>query len=998
MVFTSVPIAFAATEDEGLVIDKTAVFNNTTGEGLITLSSYLKGEVKSTPTDVVLVIDHSGSMWTAVDPDNGKLSYSQLDKKSGVREGYYAAFSKTVADEAHLIRYYNNKWQISRAFSSAGVTTSESGKFVGFINTTLGTERGWTNLSDADAEKYDYYVSISGALYTALDSFMYEMRNAVNCRIAVVTFAGTVKNETKKDKNGNTIYDKDNNPLYSIYLRDKNSHSKLNPDVDYEGSGIFIDGTLTWDSTAPHLDDSTYAKAFEDPTTVQGQKVLNDTIDAINTDYGNTPTALGLLYARRLFIEAGRSGSNKVAIVFTDGIPNPTNLQSRGVETTGTNGCDCTVQDYTKHFTAVHYRTGSTYNTATDEKIQVKNILTDEGERLRKELNDTLCPYCDLVRVSDNIKTLEAQYELRTTYIDQAYQLKNAQKATVYSIGPTAGKAGTTVLENIATSKEHYYNASSDQLNKVFEDIAGVLVQSSQQLNSNTQLVDTPSATFMLPEALTKELEGKTETQKQAILKKYINVYTADYDGVDADGNDKFKSKVTFADAKIELVGEDTIKVSNFAYDKNAVFMAGDTANGKKLIVEIPFTPKPGFLGGEDVITNTSPAGIYNGAVLIKEFKNPDVDVNLETIVPDLNSKDIYVSQQTSIPEVTNLGKYVLDGETYTIDGENNKYVDIKYTIETVVNGVPQGDAMEYYIPAGTRYSELTDLHWKNSEDINTHPCLTEDVEYRVICNVISKKTDTYYTEPDEPTVATVNVYKPVITFNDTVLQYGAEVNYDDNGGTVVWKHGDDIASEISMGAAPKLQYIYTAGPQNFEEDTPVKVEAISKSTATNRVPVDTNVTPYTTFYREACSYEDCDHKAQTLVSSTDSNRTNFVVHIKPFDIVINKTGANTTLDENQSFVFRVNGPKGFLMDVVINGNGTKTIKDVPAGVYTVTEITEWSWRYFPADQVIAKEANAARAVNDKVTVDFANDRTKKYWLSGDYYMKNLFNHTSQGA
>lgn len=105
-------------------------------------------------------------------------------------------------------------------------------------------------------------------------------------------------------------------------------------------------------------------------------------------------------------------------------------------------------------------------------------------------------------------------------------------------------------------------------------------------------------------------------------------------------------------------------------------------------------------------------------------------------------------------------------------------------------------------------------------------------------------------------------------------------------------------------------------------------------------------------------------------------------------DLTIVKTGAQLNLDENQSFIFDVAGPNGFKITVTINGNDRVTIKNVPFGEYTVTERTNWSWRYTPAqnDQKINLSSDP-----DQNVVTFSNSRKWIYWFSGDSYNENQF-------
>ena len=102
-------------------------------------------------------------------------------------------------------------------------------------------------------------------------------------------------------------------------------------------------------------------------------------------------------------------------------------------------------------------------------------------------------------------------------------------------------------------------------------------------------------------------------------------------------------------------------------------------------------------------------------------------------------------------------------------------------------------------------------------------------------------------------------------------------------------------------------------------------------------------------------------------------------------DLTITKTGWKA-IDENQSFIFKVVGD-GFEKKVVIKGNGSVTIKGLKIGTYTITEVTDWSWRYTPDE--IGKTITLQPAQTNEVT--FANTRAKDKWLGGDAYSQNKF-------
>lgn len=118
-------------------------------------------------------------------------------------------------------------------------------------------------------------------------------------------------------------------------------------------------------------------------------------------------------------------------------------------------------------------------------------------------------------------------------------------------------------------------------------------------------------------------------------------------------------------------------------------------------------------------------------------------------------------------------------------------------------------------------------------------------------------------------------------------------------------------------------------------------------------------------------------------------------------DLIISKTGIQdvdhhvkdtTGEEEVQSSIFEITGPEGFdKMQVVIPGNASVTIKNVPIGEYTITELTNWSWRYEPSES-LKKVTVISVWTTGENQVSFENKRTQQYWLSGDNYCENRWN------
>lgn len=102
------------------------------------------------------------------------------------------------------------------------------------------------------------------------------------------------------------------------------------------------------------------------------------------------------------------------------------------------------------------------------------------------------------------------------------------------------------------------------------------------------------------------------------------------------------------------------------------------------------------------------------------------------------------------------------------------------------------------------------------------------------------------------------------------------------------------------------------------------------------------------------------------------------------FDLTIEKKAANgSTIDPNQTFVFRVQGNNNDVdMQVVITGANKQVIKNLPVGEYTITEDTNWSWKYTPVDKDGAVVPSQTITATGATTVTFENENKGTNWLT----------------
>lgn len=353
------------------------------------------------------------------------------------------------------------------------------------------------------------------------------------------------------------------------------------------------------------------------------------------------------------------------------------------------------------------------------------------------------------------------------------------------------------------------------------------------------------------------------------------------------------------------------------------------TEEAQKFTGTLYVKPRDGFLGGNNVPTNGTGSGVYtDGGEQIKPFPQPEVNVPIKLDAQNV-TKNIYYGNPAPTPADLTQTADLADWQT--------GYVNINYTVDknTISN--------------------------------------TEDGTYQVTMTVSPKYSGdnadgAVQTEQTKTVKSTVNVYKPEITFKDSIIDYNAMPDYKDNLGGVAWKHEGTAADPANMtGEEPALAYSYDPEASAFTQDTGVKVTVSANG---ETLPADV-----VTFQHDPCMFPGCKY--------TDGCDYQFYVHIKVFDLTIVKAAADDSkpIDKDQTFVFHVKGKNNNVdMQVVITGADKQVIKNLPVGEYTITEDTNWSWKYTPVDnnQSVMEE----NIQDGAATVTFKNENKGTNWLT----------------
>lgn len=574
--------------------------------------------------------------------------------------------------------------------------------------------------------------------------------------------------------------------------------------------------------------------------------------------------------------------------------------------------------------------------------------------------------------------------------ITQAETAKNTYGATVYSIGIFPGADATSagnqngnetekanwfmqqVSSNNGTPQSpSYYLSAADAgtLNSIFQQISDQIETggTTSTLTSDAVVKDIISPQFTLP-------AGTTAAN--------ITVETYACTGKNANDDYTWSNNNSTMGATASISG-DQVNVTGFNFSENYVGTVTENGNttyrGHKLVISFKVRPKAGFLGGNEVYTNTS-AGIYENNTAenpLLTFDRPTVNVPIQDVTVTAKDKNVYLKGEVTAEQLKN-------GATVKVGGVA---LDLSKASDTTK---PWG--LE---PWQTEYVDITVT--VKDKDGNAIPAdglkaLTDDTTYTIKVTVTPKTTGstgsagTPATEKfgENTPAANIYVFKPELTFKDSTAYYGETVpannDYSSNyvANSEKWKNGGKYSTDDGVqmiGTKPTLDITYTPDESKLEggkytkQDVPVS--------ATVKIGTE-NVNEHTTFVHQDCT------TACGWENPATPGTPAFLIHIQTCTLSITKQGGA----DNESYVFDVLKDGEKYSEVTVWGNSTETLVELPIGTYTISENAGWSWRYSANNGGSA----ALTAQNPTGSITCVNTKNNNQWLNGfSEVVRNIF-------
>ncbi len=954
-------------DDNGMHLEKTATVNQD-GSYTIQLEAYATGSsvitevTEEIPTDIILVLDQSGSMansigtvsFSAYTGSNSRNSNLYSNRHNGgngnlyypLEDGQYASVSVTlqqvptytqIASTQNNGYYYQNKDNLYALVS---------GVFVKVTVTRVGNWQNW--------------------------NYTYKLENGT-----------VIASEQQGRDSVPTFNNVDGNVLYLLSV-DETRNIYTYTYTDASGNTQTI-GTSTGAATqfGTTLYQRTVNSNAGDKRIDALKAALNTFISSVNQKVAGKDGTLG----------TEDDVNHRVAVVgfaSESGSGNNTELLSISGNNSGSVGViynNITEQNYIDVLQDMDTTEGRNMVQAAVDALAAEgatrtdlgmlmayNILNENPLKDGESRNRVVIVFTDGSPTNSN----GFQLDVANSAIDYAGNIKDSG-AKVYSVGVFSGadatSAGTkpswdlgdtnssipaasnwfmqSVSSNNGTPQNpSYYLSAADSatLNNIFQQISDNIETggSSTKLGASAVIKDIISPQFTLPEGA---------AASNITLKTYA--YTGENQWQE-------NSDAMGATASINESGE--VSVTGFDFAENYVGTVTEngtvTYRGNKLVISFTVEKKEGFLGGNNVYTNES-AGVYeNGEAKdpILTFNRPQVNVPIGDVTVTAEDRDVYLLSGLTADQIregitAKVGEIALNldpnTENFGLESWQNEYVDITVTIAD-----SQGNVLG-----------------KLSELLN-------DETYTVTVKVTPKENSDgadAATEKSGVASGNIRVFKPELTYVDTWAYYGGEAPTDAELASCLsstrWVHGDTVADENKMGSAPTLTITYTSDGAKIvdgiiatKQDIPLKavVQIGEKDVTANTTFVHTPCSP-------ACGWGDPTRKGDPA----------FLIHVATCQLTVVKEGGSA----DETYIMDVYKDGVPYTQVTVGANSFEMVKELPVGTYSVQENESWAWRYACSitGSVTLSESNHAG------TITCTNGLDDDQWLNHSAAAKNTY-------
>lgn len=951
--------------NNGMAVNKTSVYNEDTGAYDITLEAYATGSkiistvTSDVPTDVILVLDQSGSMG---------------DNFSTTTSDSWVSYGKRTNDAN-----YNNRMDSSNNKKNRNLyyKLSDGGYAeVRMDRSEAGTVKKYTEYNGNNSDCYDS----SDTLYTEVNGQYVEVSVSytTNYGIRTYTYTYTVPGSSPVTKTSRFTF---GDPPFPIYrLEDVTEYAYT---YSYTVNGTRTDiGTSTGADTV--FETELYQKIPSGTKITRLEALKNAAATFANAVEEKAKGADGALGTEDDI-------SHRIAVVgfaSKSGYGDNTELLSIAGSNSGSVGVayhNITDQNLKDVLQEVDTSAGQTMvSTAIDALAASGATRTDLGLDMAQRIlsANPVQPNEKRNRVvivfTDGAPTSSDGFE--TGVADKAITYAGTIKttgATVYTIGIFAGadatSAGTEPKRDLGQNSNSMNSACNWFMQQVSSNNgkprtpsyylsaadAGSLSNIFQQISDNIETGG--SSSTLTEESVVRDIISPQFTLPAGSTVSDITLETYACTGKDGDTY-TWRQNDTAMGATATIDGN-SVSVTGFDFSENYVGTVTNNASvtyrGHKLVIRFSVKPQPSFLGGNNVPTNAG-AGVYenkDSETPVREFPQPTVNVPIQPVTVAAQDYNVYLlggltASQLQSDSTVQVGSISLDltkatdsDHPYGLEPWQTAYVDITVSI------------------TGPDGSPVTDLAQ-----------LRADTSYAVSVTV-SPKTEPQADSSGTPAAkqsgsatGKVSVFKPTLTYEDGTVYYGDTFDRATLPGyrtSTSWFHNGTDATAVSMtGAEPKLNSAYSYDTTrltdivNTKQDIPVK--------ATISIG-DTNITADTAFLHTNCAGETWSHT---------SGAPAFLLHVRTCALTVTKTGGA----DGEPYVFNVYRNGDLYTQVTVVGSSSVSLYELPVGKYTIAEDTGWSWRY---DATYKPDGCALTAGHNSDSITCTNTLKNDRWLNG---------------